>query len=143
LHTGRKAAEESGGWRIPLRPPATPSPQIIPRTRIKLSRRSLVWSCSGEFTSPRGGVKPPLVRLKACSAGGVEVPFRHTLSGLQLNVTATRRKARLRRETVWEATGGERPVRTIRNSIRPIVRGEPAREWRSPDLRETGGSPAS
>ena len=45
--------------------------------------------------------------------------------------------------SVWKATGGERPVRTIRNSIRPIVSGEPARDWRSPDRREAGGSPTS
>jgi len=54
-------------------------------------------------------------------------------SPLQVNVTCNRLQLR-RGDTGWGAAGGERPVRTIRNSIRPVWRGEPASEWRSPEF---------
>src|SRR5208337_855538 len=54
-------------------------------------------------------------------------------SPLQVNVTCNRLQLR-RGDTGWGAAGGERPVRTIRNSIRPVRCGEPASEWRSPEF---------
>jgi hypothetical protein len=46
-------------------------------------------------------------------------------SPLQVNVTCNRLQLR-RRETGWEAAGGERLVRRLTNSIRPARRGESA-----------------
>ena len=37
-----------------------------------------VWSCSGEFTSPDGGVKPPLLREFTSPNGGVKPPLLQT-----------------------------------------------------------------
>jgi hypothetical protein len=54
-------------------------------------------------------------------------------SPLQVNVTCNRLQLR-RGDTGWGAAGGERLVRTIRNSIRPVGCGEPASEWRSPEF---------
>jgi hypothetical protein len=76
---------------------------------------------------PSAGLKArPLVRLRAHFGWRGESPLR-------VNVTRNRLQLR-RRETGWGAAGGERPVRRITNSIRPVRRGEPASEWRSPEF---------
>jgi hypothetical protein len=54
-------------------------------------------------------------------------------SPLQVHVTCNRLQLR-RGDTGWGAAGGERPVRTLRNSIRPVRWGEPASEGRSPEF---------
>ena len=59
-------------------------------------------------------------------------------SPLEARAQAFNRTKLRRRKARWEATGGERPVRRVTNSIRPDVTGEPAGEWRSLDSRERG-----
>ena len=86
--------------------------------KVSAEYLSLTGLRSGEFTSPHededlenGGVKPPLVRLKACLTGEVKVLFRQTRTCNRLQLR--------RRAAGWGAAGGERPVRRITNSIRP------------------------
>jgi hypothetical protein len=71
--------------------------------------------------------------LKASASAPESALGRRGESPLQVNVTCNRLQLR-RGDTGWGAAGGERPVRTIRNSIRPVRWGEPASEWRSPEF---------
>src|SRR5208282_3010672 len=72
-------------------------------------------------------------RSESAASAPESAPGRRGESPLQADVTCNRLQLR-RRDTGWGAAGGERPVRTVRNSIRPVTRGEPAAKWRSPEF---------
>jgi len=98
-------------------------------TVLKWRRRFCQQRLEGLRDAPRSG---PRRRYTAASAPESALGRRGE-SPLQVNVTCNRLQLR-RRETGWGAAEGERSVRRMTNSIRPVRGGEPASEWRSPEI---------